>query len=51
MYKRQAVMGILKKMKSPGRRKRAGKKEENSSRPVLSDEELMEDMKKAAGGI
>ena len=44
-------MGVLKKMRIPGREKRAGKKEEKSPGPVLSDEELMEDMKKAAGGI
>ena len=49
--KTKAVMGVLKKMRIPGRKKRAGKKEEKSPRPVLSDEELMEDMKKAAGGI
>ena len=44
-------MGVLKKMRIPGRKKRAGKKEEKSPRPIISDEELMEDMKKAAGGI
>ena len=32
--KTKAVMGVLKKMRIPGRKKRAGKKEEKSPRPV-----------------